>query len=138
MSRIDVMKRPVPRRCLIVVVGLITTSSFLFAQERSTDSQTNEVAPEFASAFVPRGSWLHDTLRKLHALYLLPAQFDPSSISITQREAGRMLLRSIEKARHTPPIAPITLIGYRSAKNPNIIMLNMTVKGSSATPNAIA
>ena len=103
MGRIDVMKRPVPRRCLIVVVGLITTSSFLFAQERSTDSQTNEVAPEFASAFVPRGSWLHDTLRKLHALYLLPARFDPSSISITQREAGRMLLRSIEKARQDFP-----------------------------------
>ncbi len=103
MGRIDVMKRLVPRRCLIVVVGLITTSSFLFAQERSTDSQTNEVAPEFASAFVPRGSWLHDTLRKLHALYLLPARFDPSSISITQREAGRMLLRSIEKARQDFP-----------------------------------
>jgi len=54
------------------------------------------------SPFVPDDHWVHHALRRLDALGLLPAGYDPGTRSVPEREAGRLLQEALGAAAGTP------------------------------------
>ena len=54
------------------------------------------------SPFVPDDHWVHHALRRLDALGLLRAGYDPGTRSVPERQAGRLLLDALGAAAGTP------------------------------------